>query len=203
MLHLKAIHKKCAYHKQALLKSPLCGCFHCLRIYAPSEIKEWVARDDYQTAICPHCSIDAVLPSTEIDLTPELLSVMQARWFAPVHCFATVTFDEASSAKAILEKRLGQPPWLRGIKISEAETGLHVVNVAVSEDTAELWSLIPQTTNGVRVIWDEVGKGATDLDRFFQEMHAGYAQMTPQEMAEDAEELALWETTAPPLEPDD
>jgi hypothetical protein len=203
MFDLKAIHEKSSFHRAALAASPFCGCFYCLEIYAPGEIKEWVGRDGEQTAICPHCSIDAVLPSTEVDLTPALLKAMQARWFAPVHVLSAVTVEEAAAAKAILEKRLGQPPWLRGIKICEAAAGLHVVRVAVTKDSAELWDAIPQTIDGVRVIWDEVGAGAIDLERFFQEMHAGYARMTPQEMAEDAAELALWETTAPPLEPDD
>lgn len=81
MLDLKAIHDKSIHHKQAVLESPLCGCFYCLRIYAPSEIKEWVARDDERTAICPHCGIDSVLPSIAVDLRPELLKAMQSRWF--------------------------------------------------------------------------------------------------------------------------
>lgn len=78
---LEAIHAKSARHKQALLESPLCGCFSCLRIYPPSEITQWVRRDDDETAVCPHCSTDAVLPSATVDLTPELLSAMNARWF--------------------------------------------------------------------------------------------------------------------------
>lgn len=38
----------------------LCGCYYCLKIYSPLEITEWC--DGQQTAICPYCGIDAVIP---------------------------------------------------------------------------------------------------------------------------------------------
>jgi len=37
-----------------------CGCFHCRSIFASDEIRQWV--DDGQTALCPRCGIDSVLP---------------------------------------------------------------------------------------------------------------------------------------------
>ena len=36
------------------------SCFDCLKTVAYDEITRWT--DDGQTAICPHCSIDSVLP---------------------------------------------------------------------------------------------------------------------------------------------
>ena len=83
MIDLKTLHGKSIHHRAALEASPLCGCFSCLRIFSPSEITEWVARDQDQTAVCPHCQTDSVLPSSEVELTTELLSVMRAEWFPP------------------------------------------------------------------------------------------------------------------------
>ena len=46
-------------NREILEKSELVGCFYCLKIFNPSEIKEWI--DDEQTAICPYCGIDSVM----------------------------------------------------------------------------------------------------------------------------------------------
>jgi hypothetical protein len=78
---LETLHRKSARHRAAVEASTLCGCFCCLRMYPPSEIKTWVARDDNDTAVCPHCSVDSVLPSSEVEITPELLTAMHDRWF--------------------------------------------------------------------------------------------------------------------------
>jgi hypothetical protein len=37
-----------------------CGCFHCQAVFAAADVRAWV--DDGQTALCPRCDIDAVLP---------------------------------------------------------------------------------------------------------------------------------------------
>jgi len=88
MVDLEALHKKSTFNKAALAQSPLCGCFWCLRIFPPSEIVEWVRSDASATerangtcALCPYCATDAILPSIEVELTPELLAAMKARWF--------------------------------------------------------------------------------------------------------------------------
>jgi len=67
---LQQVHKLCIYHRDAVLRSERCGCFYCLRWFLPAEVTEWIdspsADDDQpgQTALCPHCGIDAVLPGT-------------------------------------------------------------------------------------------------------------------------------------------
>lgn len=41
------------------------GCFSCITIYEPSAIREWTDEDSRgigQTAICPRCDVDAVIP---------------------------------------------------------------------------------------------------------------------------------------------
>ena len=57
---LKEIHDKSSYHRDAIEKSLWCGCFYCLNTFRPEEIEEWI--DKSQTALCPKCGIDSVLP---------------------------------------------------------------------------------------------------------------------------------------------
>lgn len=46
-------------HRVELEAGERCGCFFCFRTFPPSAIKAWI--DANQTALCPHCGIDAVL----------------------------------------------------------------------------------------------------------------------------------------------
>lgn len=80
-LVLEALHGKSIQHRAAVEASQQCGCFCCLRLFSPSAIKEWVKRDGDQTAICPFCSVDSVLPGSEVELTDAMLLSMQQRWF--------------------------------------------------------------------------------------------------------------------------
>lgn len=78
---LKEAHKH-ASNRPEVERSESVGCFHCCRVYPPSEIKEWVGIDK-DSALCPHCGIDSVIGSASgIDLSPEFLKEMEAHWFA-------------------------------------------------------------------------------------------------------------------------
>ena len=78
---LKNAHKFCTNHREALSRDTICGCFHCLRIYSPSEITKWLC-DNTGTALCPHCGVDAVLgESSGYPITKEFLTEMHAAWF--------------------------------------------------------------------------------------------------------------------------
>ena len=81
---LQLTHKFCSFHRDAVERSTLCGCFHCLQTFAPSEIVEWW--DDGPglrpaTALCPRCGIDAVLPDKVVTIDPALLAEMQRAYF--------------------------------------------------------------------------------------------------------------------------
>jgi hypothetical protein len=77
-----AAHKYCANHKTKLLKDKKCGCFHCMKIFSPSEITDWIEDDTDQTAICPHCGIDAIIgESSGFPITKEFLEKMYEHWF--------------------------------------------------------------------------------------------------------------------------
>jgi len=86
--NLKQIHDLSGWHKKEIQKSKKCGCFHCLKFFSPSKIKEWIEepkdcpRGFGHTAICPNCGIDSVIPeSNTYKLTIELLETMQDYWF--------------------------------------------------------------------------------------------------------------------------
>lgn len=73
-------HDYSSHHKRTLLKDKICGCFFCLKIFSPKEIVDWIDKDD--TALCPHCGIDAVIgESSGFPITEEFLGRMRDRWF--------------------------------------------------------------------------------------------------------------------------
>jgi hypothetical protein len=65
-----------------VMGSTACGCFYCIAIFAPSEIKDWINDEDDRTAQCPKCGIDSVIGSASgfpVDAT--FLKRMNAHWF--------------------------------------------------------------------------------------------------------------------------
>ena len=77
-------HDYAIFNKPQVMQSRTCGCFHCLRIFEPSEIVDWcdLAED---TAICPYCGVDSVLAEASgFKITEELLRQMQGYWFSYV-----------------------------------------------------------------------------------------------------------------------
>ena len=80
MNKISEIYRYSSQHRTLLQQSERSGCFYCLETFAYSEIEDWC--DDEQTAICPHCGIDAVLGSASVEaLTPELLKAMHQAYF--------------------------------------------------------------------------------------------------------------------------
>ena len=68
-------------NKPQLLNDKKCGCFYCLKIFSPLEIKEWL-EDEEGTALCPYCRIDSVIgESSGYPITEEFLSEMHKYWF--------------------------------------------------------------------------------------------------------------------------
>ena len=87
--HITA-HRESIRHRKQIFNSDICGCFYCLKIFKPTEITDWC---DYealetggekvgQTALCPYCSIDAVIGSASgYPITKEFLKKMSTHWF--------------------------------------------------------------------------------------------------------------------------
>lgn len=80
---LREAHSHSSIHRTAILASPICGCFHCLATYPPSDIADWTDRD--RTALCPRCGIDSVLGSgSGVPITSEFLGRMKDAYFRPI-----------------------------------------------------------------------------------------------------------------------
>ena len=78
--HLKAAPLYSFKNKVRISGSTQCGCYHCLAVFAKTEIKEWT--DDGETAICPRCQIDTVIPDeTGVEMTTENLKSLRDFWF--------------------------------------------------------------------------------------------------------------------------
>jgi hypothetical protein len=84
-----AFHRRTSDHREAVLASRICGCGYCCKTFAPTEIVDWVgpydADDVGQTADCPKCGVDAVLPDVPPGvLTEAFLKRMHDEWFRAV-----------------------------------------------------------------------------------------------------------------------
>ena len=81
----ESAHKRSSCHREEIMGSEFCGCFYCLQVFAPAEIKEWI-EEEYPlgaTALCPKCGIDSVIGTgSGYPVTREFLSEMHEHWFA-------------------------------------------------------------------------------------------------------------------------
>ena len=73
-------HKDSSLHRDRVLASHWVGCFYCLLIFSPKSIRKWV--DDEQTALCPVCGIDAVVPVSVERFNTDFLERMHRYWFS-------------------------------------------------------------------------------------------------------------------------
>ena len=82
---LEKAHKKSIFNKSEIMRSNICGCFYCLKVYPTSEIKEWVneGKEKEQTPLCPYCGIDSVLGNaSQLPVSNvEFLKTMQKTYF--------------------------------------------------------------------------------------------------------------------------
>lgn len=83
-LHYRQATLHSMHNKRAINGSQVVGCYSCQKLFKPDEIKEWVDRE-LDTAVCPHCGVDAVLPGSVGGLTSTLLAQANAYWFTPTH----------------------------------------------------------------------------------------------------------------------
>lgn len=72
-------------NRTSLAKAGKAACYGCCETFPAHKVTEWT--DGQQTAVCPLCGVDSVIPVTpELALTPEVLQEMNQFWFArPVH----------------------------------------------------------------------------------------------------------------------
>lgn len=83
---LEELHRQSSHHKLAIENSLWCACFFCLNVFTPDKIVEWALSEKGEgspsCAVCPYCSVDAVLPSSTVKLSKEMLQAMHNHWFA-------------------------------------------------------------------------------------------------------------------------
>lgn len=77
----QALHALSSQHRTRVEASVRCGCFHCKKFFTPDTIRRWT--DGGQTAMCPVCRVDAVLPESGLNkpLTQEILDSMHQVYF--------------------------------------------------------------------------------------------------------------------------
>ena len=81
-LNLDEVAKHSLRNKAELMKSNKCGCYYCLTIFSPTELGEddWIPGEN--TALCPHCMVDAVIgDASGYAITKELLEKLKKRSF--------------------------------------------------------------------------------------------------------------------------
>lgn len=70
-------------NKKQLEMSGKCGCFGCIKIFEPSEIKEYIPGED--TAVCPFCGTDSVLGDySGFEITEEFMQKMNDEMFGEI-----------------------------------------------------------------------------------------------------------------------
>jgi len=83
------LHRQSSRHRPAVEQSRICGCFHCQEFFPPAQITRWIqepARGKQpvaETAVCPKCGVDAVLPERNgvYPMGAQMLRLMHHRWF--------------------------------------------------------------------------------------------------------------------------
>lgn len=70
-------YSKASIHNRSKIKDTTeCGCYFCLNVCKGKEITEWI--DDEDTALCPTCKIDSLLPGIS---NRKMLEKGAAYWF--------------------------------------------------------------------------------------------------------------------------
>lgn len=65
---------------EALRESEQAACYYCMKIYSALEVVEFIPEEN--TAICPKCGIDSVLPGTcGIEFSEENLNIINDYYF--------------------------------------------------------------------------------------------------------------------------
>lgn len=77
---LQRLHTYATHNRELIETSDKCYCFYCKSIIDSSEIKDYI--DNGQTALCPKCGIDSIIPDgIEEDVNEEIVDEMNQYWF--------------------------------------------------------------------------------------------------------------------------
>lgn len=77
---LERLHAFSSHNRSFVSTSNKCYCFYCQSCMAPDEIIDYA--DNEQTAVCPKCNTDAIIPDSIDEVVDEnIISQMHAYWF--------------------------------------------------------------------------------------------------------------------------
>ena len=77
---LVAAHRHSYRNRVEIEQSTRCGCFSCSRVFDATEVVDYI--DDGETALCPYCSVDAVIgDASGYEVTESFLTDMHNKWF--------------------------------------------------------------------------------------------------------------------------
>lgn len=66
-------------NKEELKNHKDCSCYHCLKVFRTTEVTNYCEElDGSETAICPHCGIDSLVPG---NVSKEILKSAHKFWF--------------------------------------------------------------------------------------------------------------------------
>lgn len=74
-------YRSCSNNRKAIERDTRCGCYKCQSTFLPAEISRWLPDASDETALCPVCGSDAVLPkSAGFPLDTDFLTAMNDFW---------------------------------------------------------------------------------------------------------------------------
>ena len=77
---LQKLHACSSHNRSLILSANKCYCFYCKAVFDSREIEDYA--DNGQTAICPKCSIDSVIPDSADDgIDEKVVTEMHEYWF--------------------------------------------------------------------------------------------------------------------------
>ena len=77
---LEKIHAYSSNNKDLIEKSDKCYCFYCKKVMDSNVVNQYL--DIENTALCPHCGIDAIIPDCiDEEINSELVEDMNKYWF--------------------------------------------------------------------------------------------------------------------------
>ena len=75
-------HQYSISNKQQIMSSNKCGCFFCKKVFDSGLVSgSYINDKNGETAICPFCGVDSLLPDSQVELSDELLEDMYRVWF--------------------------------------------------------------------------------------------------------------------------
>ena len=76
---LNKLHSYCSHNKELIITSKTCYCFYCKEKFDSTEVVEYI--DNGQTALCPKCGVDTVLPDSIKEVNDKVIDEMNKYWF--------------------------------------------------------------------------------------------------------------------------